>query len=139
MKTWLIDTGPIVAYIDSTDPWHASVVPVLENFRGKLLTTAAVVVECMHLTASVREGPEALLEFIARAGIEIFECTRFDQLRDTVSLMARYHNIPMDFADATLVLLAEATGFHEICTLDGRGFATFRTRKGKRFLLVIQQ
>ena len=139
MKSWLIDTGPIVAYIDSADSRHGSVVPVLESFQGKLLTTAAVVVECMHLTASVRNGPVALLEFIATAGIEVFECTQFDQLRDAVTLMARYHDIPMDFADATLVLLAEATGFHEICTLDRRGFATFRTQKGKRFSLVIQK
>jgi predicted nucleic acid-binding protein len=39
----------------------------------------------------------------------------------------------MDFADATLVLLAEALGQHEILTLDRRGFSVFRTRRGRPF------
>ena len=43
----------------------------------------------------------------------------------------------MDFADATLVLLAEALGVGDILTLDRRGFATYRMKRGKRFLLVL--
>jgi predicted nucleic acid-binding protein len=33
----------------------------------------------------------------------------------------------MDYADATLVLLAEDLGASEILTLDRRGFSTYRT------------
>ena len=39
----------------------------------------------------------------------------------------------MDFADATLVLLAEEVGVTEILTLDRRGFSTYRTAKGRDF------
>jgi predicted nucleic acid-binding protein len=50
--------------------------------------------------------------------------------------MRKYADTPMDFADATLVLLADATGILEILTLDRRGFSTYRTSKGKRFRLM---
>jgi predicted nucleic acid-binding protein len=45
----------------------------------------------------------------------------------------------MDFADATLVLLAEALGTDELLTLDRRGFSIFRTRKRRAFRLVLDR
>ena len=52
-------------------------------------------------------------------------------------LMKKYADTPMDFADATLVLLAEETGQSEILTLDERGFRTYRYRGTRRFRLVL--
>ena len=52
-------------------------------------------------------------------------------------LMEQYDDTPMDFADATLVLLAEELGLTEILTLDKRGFSTYRTPTGKRFRLLL--
>lgn len=40
-------------------------------------------------------------------------------------LMLRYRDIPMDFADASLVVLAETTGLRKILTLD-RHFYAYR-------------
>ena len=48
-------------------------------------------------------------------------------------LMERYQDTPMDFADATLVLLADTLGVTDVFTLDRRGFSTYRTVKGKAF------
>jgi predicted nucleic acid-binding protein len=42
--------------------------------------------------------------------------------------MEKYEDIPMDFADATLVSLAEEIDLSEILTLDRRGFSTYRMR-----------
>lgn len=56
-----------------------------------------------------------------------------------VGLMARYHDIPMDFADATLVLLAERLGTSSILTLDERGFRTFRFAAKRQFQLTLQE
>jgi hypothetical protein len=50
-------------------------------------------------------------------------------------LLARYER--MDLADATLVLLAEKTGVMEIFTIDRRDFEIYRTRKGRRFRLLL--
>jgi predicted nucleic acid-binding protein len=43
----------------------------------------------------------------------------------------------MDFADATLVLVAEKTGVTEILTIDRRDFEAYRTRSGGRFRLLL--
>ena len=51
--------------------------------------------------------------------------------------MKKYADTPMDFADATLVLLADETGCDHIVTLDERGFRTFRFRSTRRFQLVL--
>ena len=51
--------------------------------------------------------------------------------------MARYRNVPMDFADATLVLLASRLRMTAVCTLDRRGFRTYRIGSRKSFDLVL--
>ena len=65
MKIWLIDTAPIVAYLDSTDPYHERVSSRLEEFDGGLASTSAVVTETMHFVAPARSGPQRLAEFIS--------------------------------------------------------------------------
>ncbi len=40
--------------------------------------------------------------------------------------MAKYHDLPMDYADATLVALAEETESDWVFTLDQKGFSTYR-------------
>jgi predicted nucleic acid-binding protein len=51
--------------------------------------------------------------------------------------MARYFDTPMDFADSTLLLLADDLRAYEILTLDRRGFSTYRTPRGKVLRLVL--
>lgn len=51
--------------------------------------------------------------------------------------MKQYRDTPMDFADATLVLLAEELGLLDILTLDRRGFSTYRIGRGRAFRLVL--
>lgn len=137
MKVWLIDTGPLVAYLDATDPAHAHVSPRLDRFAGRLTTTSAVITEAMHLVASDTRGPRALAELVSAASIEIHELCRAPDLRKAVELMETYVELPMDYADATLLLLAERLGLNDLATLDRRGFSAFRTRDGRALRLVL--
>jgi predicted nucleic acid-binding protein len=50
--------------------------------------------------------------------------------------MERYSDRPMDFADATLVHLAEREGLRTIFTLDNNDFETYRIGGRKRFRVV---
>jgi hypothetical protein len=139
VKRWLIDTGPLVAYLDGADPAHAEVVARLESFTGRLATTSSVVTEAMHFVAQASDGPRLLADLLAACDAEVHDFTDPAVLREVVTLMERYANVPMDFADATLVLLAEALGVHDVLTLDRRGFSTFRTRKGRTLRLVLDR
>ena len=136
LKPLLIDTGPLVAYLDRADAAHEKVAAAIGEFRGMLCTTSAVITEAMHLLESATKGPRRLAEFVQAAGVQVFESTQPQQLLSAVSLMEKYSDTPMDFADATLVLLGDAAGTNQIATLDRRGFRAFRTRKGKSFEIV---
>jgi len=137
VKTWLIDTGPVVAYLDAGDPAHPEVAQRLDSFTGQLATTSAVITEAMHLVAVSRNGPRLVAEFVSASGMEIYDLCRPPELREAVSLMEKYDDTPMDFADATLVLLAEGLDVHEILTLDRRGFSTYRTRQRRHLQLIL--
>jgi predicted nucleic acid-binding protein len=136
-ERWLIDTGPLVAYADSADAAHDVVTAALNGFTGRLYTTAAVVTEAMHLVADDARGPSTLAGFLVASGTEVAALTAPRDLQEAVQLMDKYRDTPMDFADATLVLLAGRLGVTEIATLDRRGFDTYRAAGKKPFRLVL--
>jgi predicted nucleic acid-binding protein len=136
MKLCLIDTGPFVAYLHRKDPMHAPVSAFLDNFKGQLATTGAVITEVMYFISDSPHGPVSFAQFLVGAGIRVAESSQPEQVLAAAELMNRYSDTPMDFADATLVMLAEELGTTEILTIDRRGFSTYRTNKGKEFRLV---
>ena len=137
MKSWLIDAGPLVAYLDASDRFHGLVADCLDGFSGQLVTTSAVITESMHLVASVRHGPALLAELVSSAGIKSYDLCAAPYLREAAALMEKYPKVQMDFADATLLLLAESLDVREILTLDRRGFSTYRTRSRRALTMVL--
>jgi hypothetical protein len=130
---------PLVAYLDAGDPAHAEVAARLDAFSGRLATTSAVVAEAMHLVARDTRGPRFLADWMSASGAEIYDFSRPPELLQAVELMEKYTNLPMDFADATLLLLAEGLRAHDLVTLDRRGFGAFRTRQGRPLRLVLDE
>jgi uncharacterized protein len=136
LKIWLLDTGPLVAYLDRADPAHAPVATHWDGFRGQLATTSAVITEAMHHLGAIVGGPVRLAELVAASRMLIHEYAHAAALRAAADLMQKYADTPMDYADATLVLLAEDLGVNEILTLDRRGFKVFRIRSRQAFRLL---
>ena len=131
MRAWLVDTGPLVAYLDARDPAHDEVASRWEGFAGRLVTTSAVITEAMHFVSAGRRGPRLLAELAAASGLEVYDVTGPPELLAAVDLMEKYADTPMDFADATLLLVAEALDLNDVFTLDRRGFSVYRTRDGR--------
>lgn len=132
LRSLLIDTGPLVAYLNAKDPAHSAVVASLADFTGQLHTTSAVITEAMHFvsrTARGPFGPAFLAELVTTSAMLVHDFARGADLHDAAALMRKYADIPMDYADATLVLLAERLEILDILTLDRRGFVVFRTRE----------
>jgi uncharacterized protein len=136
VKVCVLDTGPIVAHLDAGDAAHEWVEGMFREFRGQFVTSGAVIAEAMYFALGVHQGPEILVEFLELSGTRVIECCQPADLRSAVRLMKKYADTPMDFADATLVLLADSLRHYEICTLDKRGFSVFRTPAGKRFRMI---
>jgi len=139
MKSWLLDTGPLVAALDVSDPAHHRVRETLTSFRGRFVTTGAVLTEAFYLLRYARAGPEQLVEFLENTGTTVLEIFTVESLRQITQLMRKYADQPMDFADASLVLIADEKGHDEILTLDERGFRTYRFRSNQRFTLVLDK
>jgi predicted nucleic acid-binding protein len=133
----LVDTGPIVAYLDSTDPHHATVSTAMDEFLGGGVTTPAVVTEAMHFAGRSANGPRAVAELVWASGMTVYDMCQPHDLKEAALLMDRYADTPMDFADATLVLLADLLEISDVLTLDRRGFSTYRTASGNGFRLVL--
>jgi predicted nucleic acid-binding protein len=132
---WLLDTGPLVALLSRDDAAHVACVAAFESIRGHLLTSEAVLTEAMHLLRRRPGASRVCLEFLIRPGALLVPTTPA-RLRLCVDLMSRYGDTPMDFADATLVALAEEFGVGHVLTLDRRGFVPYRWRRTKRFTIA---
>ena len=139
VRAWLLDTGPIVARIDESDPAHREVTFAIDRAPGALFTTSAVITEAMFFASATPEGPASLLQFLELSGTQIYDACQPLELMAEVNLMRKYVDNPMDFADASLVHLAAVLQVYSILTIDRRGFSVFRTATGKRFRLVLDE
>lgn len=130
----LLDTGFVVALVNAKDPDHERCVAVWKELRARILSVEGVLVECAHLLRRTGGAPAAAIQLVFGAGTEILPLTEERALR-AAALMAKYHDIPMDFVDALLVTVAEERQISQILTLDHRGFESYRISGRKRFVL----
>ena len=130
----LLDTGPFVALLDSTERNHQRCVMLFREFRGQLFTTEPVLTEVLYLLGPAIKGQKTGIEFVLKGGA-ILVPQSLGSLKRGLELMEKYKDVPMDFADATLVVLAEEMEVTEIFTLDIKGFSTYRIQGKKSFRL----
>jgi predicted nucleic acid-binding protein len=132
MRNILFDTGAFVALIDKSENNHGRCVEFFREFGGKLLATEPVLTEALYLLNSSIKAQRACIEFILEGGADLMPQSS-KSLSRAIALMEKYVDIPMDFADATLVVLAEEVETNEIFTLDKRGFNAYRFGGRKTF------
>ena len=128
----LLDTGPLVALFKHNDKHHARAVAWFKAQRGTLLTTQAVVTEAWHLASAPAQLP--LVKFVSSA----CEIVQFDAIGQSliISVLERYRDLPMDYADATLFALGQIEKVHSVATIDVRDFSVYRMSNGKAMKLV---
>ncbi len=131
----LIDAGPIVAFFDKDDRYHALCVEILKEIREPLISTWPVITECFYLLNFSWEVQDNLWLFMQRGGIEIYSLEK-ELVIHCRDLMKQYRDLPMDLADATLVALADALEIPKIFTLDHKDFSIYRFKQKRRFTLI---
>lgn len=128
----LIDTGAILALLDRDDRWHRACAEAFAAVALPLATSAAVLAELFHLVGDNRRAVAAAWKFIRSGAVSVAAIGDAD-LAELDNLMARYHDRPMDFADATLVHLAHRESLFSILTIDHDDFETYRIGRRQRF------
>lgn len=131
----LLDTGPIVATLDPRDQWHSTCAGLVAQYADRCVTSEAVVTEACYLAGRRGRSGAVAIDFLLDLGVPVLS-VETGGLRTCARLMDRYANLPMDFADATLVAMAEALGIARVATLDARGFRAYRTTDGIAFDLI---
>jgi uncharacterized protein len=131
----VIDTGAILALLDRNDRWHEPCKNALRQMRLPLLTSQAVLTELFHLVGDSRAEMDSAWKFI-RSGALILGTIEDVELPQLRTLMSRYWDRPMDFADATLVHLSNRESLNVILTVDQDDFATYRLDGKRRFRVL---
>ena len=130
----ILDTGPWVALIDRSEARHALCVKWLKGYSGKLYSTEAVLTEVLCLLNFSIKAQTAAIEFILRSVLEIIPLN-LASLRKSKQLMTKYSDLPMDYADATIVSLAMDSGINHVVTFDKKDFSIYRVRKRPLFII----
>ena len=131
----IADTCALYALLDEDDRWHAPCVAAFPRFKLPLLTTSAALTELFHL---VGDDPRAVASAwrLIRSGALTVKPIADSDFPSLEQLMAKYADRPMDFTDATLVLLARREGISTVFTVDHGDFETYRLGGQKRFRVL---
>ncbi len=124
----ILDTGPWVALIDRSESKHDMCVQWLKNYSGKLYSTEAVLTEVLYLLNFSVKAQTAAIDFVLKSVVEIIPSS-VESLKKAKNLIKKYSDLPMDYADATIVCLVMDTGIHDIITFDQKDFNIYRVRK----------
>ena len=138
MARALVDTGAVVALINRADRFHAQAVSWFSGFRGQLLTTEAVVTETAYVLAASPEHQYAALAWVQRAReAGLLQVVAVEDHSALARIMSKYSDLPCDYADASLIWLAEKTGVLQIATIDEGDFTVYRVRGRRSFRMLI--
>jgi len=130
----LMDTGPWVALIDRSENRHTECVEWFKELEGEIFSTEAVLTEVLYLLNFSPQAQSAAIDFVLNGAIIVVP-SGIGSLRAVKGLMKKYKDLPMDFADATLVSIAQDLGIYDIATFDRKHFGIYRAGR-KPFLIV---
>ena len=131
----LIDAGPLVALISASDRHHVSCRSALLRIEEPMATVWPAFTEAMYLLRGSRPAQSVLWQMVLRETISFMPLTVDDAPRMR-ELMEKYHDLPMDLADAALVCVAERERITRIFTLDRRDFTVYRPLGIGRFSIL---
>ncbi len=127
----LTDTGPLIALFDEDDKHHANCTAILRNLPyGPLVTTWPCMTEAMYLLHGLGgyRYQNRLWRTYKAGRLIVLDITALETERMD-SLMQQYQNVPMDFADSSLVAVADIRGFRRVFTTDS-DFYIYRLSDG---------
>jgi predicted nucleic acid-binding protein len=126
----LCDSGPLVALFDASDSAHEECRGILRGLQCPLVTTWPALTEAFYFLENLA-ARELLWDLISGPTVETENVSRSD-FSPMRSYMVKYADLPMDFADASLVVIAERLRLRKVFTLDHH-FRLYRPRHARSF------
>lgn len=133
----IIDTSPLVAFIDKSDNYHNWTVETWKKLLSPLLTCEAVIAEACFLLQNVHGGESSILSLLEAEVITIpFNLSK--EVKTIRQLMKQYESVPMSVADACLVRMSELTRGSSVFTLDS-DFRIYRQFKNQVIPVIMPE
>ena len=130
----LLDTDALVGLLDRSQNVHKASVEFFSSWNGPVVTTEAVLTESIHLLSNFSNGGRNCIDFILNGGALLVPSSDVS-LKRCRALLEKYSDLPVDFADATLIVLAEELNTDIVFTFD-KDFRIYRIRGKKAFRVV---
>lgn len=132
--TILADSGYWIALLDQADRFHRRAVEASRSLTEQLVVTWPVLTEAIWVLGK-RLGTPAAHDMLklGELGAYRIHALQEQDLPLLRGLMEKYADLPMDLADASLVLLAEQSGDGRILSTDQRDFRAYRFKQHQPF------
>ena len=119
----ICDTGPLVAYLNRNDRYHAWAVALMKQVAPPMLTCEPVLTEVAYFLREDRVDVDPLFQLLERGALRLaFDMSaHWPRVR---TLMARYDR--MDMADASIVVMTELHTRCQVLTVDRKDFSVYR-------------
>jgi predicted nucleic acid-binding protein len=117
VRNCLVDAGPLIALFDKDDRYHRPVREFFKGYFGRLYTSWPVITEVLHMLDFDIRAQIEFLTWVQRDALEIIPLTK-ECLARITTLSQKYADVPMDFADATLIVISEIKQIKEIVSID---------------------
>ena len=135
MLNTLIDAGPLIALFDKDDQYYTKVKKHFQYLRGNLVTTWPVIAETAHMLDFNIRVQIDFMKWLERGSLEIF-ALKISNLHRIIELSEKYADVPMDLADASLMIASEQLGITQILSLDSDYHIYRNDKKIKLFNLL---
>ena len=133
MAEHILDTGPLIGWINRRDQWHAWSVSIMESLEPPLVTCEAVLAEASWQLGASREAVDRLYSLVEVGALRIIPLLP-DHIAHLRALSAKY--VQMDFCDAAIVRLSEMFPRATVLTTDVGHFSLYRRFQNKPIPLL---
>lgn len=131
----ILDTGPLVALLDATDPDHERCAELLQQTLEPRVVPVCVLVEVEYLLRPWPDAFTALLADFQAGALELLDLPVQWLLR-AGELVSQYRDFALGLVDATVVAATEMLRETKVATLDHRHFTVVRPAHTAALTLV---
>jgi predicted nucleic acid-binding protein len=117
MENILIDAGAIISLFNKRDNYHEKAVEFIRNNSFRYCTTWPVITEVSHMLDFSVLAQINLLKWIERGGLHFVDLSR-DSLARLIELSEKFSDVPMDFADASIIVASEKINTLQVMSID---------------------
>ncbi len=131
----ILDTGPLVALLDASDPDHERCAELIRDSNERRLVPVCVLVEVEYM---LRPWPQAFAALLAELDVGSLELLELPKrwLARVGELLDRYSDLSLGLVDATVLAATEMLGEAKLATLDHRHFHTVQPAHCKALRLL---